>query len=156
MDQFDPDIPGLMQGNITSVTVIDPALVFPGFEVGNRVIDPTRPFDVNVTWELTGLIAPLWLHALGGNWDVSVYAESLGGGNEVRLGTNNTVPAVFNQRTYSAAVTVPANTLQRHAPGTDQSGIYKFVVAVFLNSDLGPPGFDIIGFSEGPIVQLAR
>ena len=38
-------------------------------------------------WNIQGLLAPLWLSALGGNWDVSVYAESLGGGNEVRLGT---------------------------------------------------------------------
>ena len=47
-------------------------------------------------------------------------------------------------------VNVPSNTLDEHAPGTDTSGVYKLVAAVFLNSDLGPPGFDMIGFNEGP------
>jgi hypothetical protein len=94
-----------------------------------------------------------------------VYAESLGGGNEVRLGTQlvatgNTLACTVNQAKdnctrYEATVTVPANTLQPHDPGTDQGGIYKLVAAVFLNSNLaGTPGYDLIGFSEGPIIQV--
>jgi hypothetical protein len=153
MKQFDPNIPGLISGDVTTVTVIDPANTFPGFEVGNHVLDRNESFDVKVEWEIQGLLAPLWLKALGGNWDVSVYAESLGGGNEIRLGTALVAadPAVTS---YSATVTVPPTILDEHAPGTDTGGIYKLVVAVFLNSDLGRPGFDMIGFNEGPIVQV--
>ena len=48
---------------------------------------------------------------------------------------------------------VPAFTLQEGDPGSTTSGIYKLVVSVFLDSNLGTPGYDIIGFHEGPIIQ---
>ena len=55
---------------------------------------------------------------------------------------------------YATTVTVPPGTLQEHVPGSDQGGIYKLAVAVFLNSTIaGVPGYDLIGFSEGPIIQ---
>lgn len=162
---FDPNLPGLITGQITSVTVIDPALNIPGFEFGNHVIDPRRPFDVNVTWELTGPLVPPWITALellGNQWDVSVYAESLGGGSEAKIGTA-IVPATLPPPTglsfpYTATVNVPAPvSLEEHTPNTDQGGIYKLAVAVFLNSNIvipGFPGYDVIGFSEGPIIQV--
>ncbi|HVE97267.1 MAG TPA: hypothetical protein VNA67_09825 [Pseudonocardiaceae bacterium] len=50
-------------------------------------------------------------------------------------------------------MTVAAGTLEEHEPGTDRSGIYKLAVAVFLNSSLGTPGFDLTGFREGPMIQ---
>jgi len=162
MDQFDPNIQGLIEGNVTSVVVTDPQPFI--FGTGNKVIDPTKSFDLTIEWELFGQLVPLWLAALAPNWDVSVYAESLGGGNEVRLGTaivskGATLPCTVNQARanctkYTATVTVPPNTLQEHVPGTDQGGLYKLAVAVFLNSTLvGVPGYDLIGFSEGPIIQ---
>lgn len=164
MDQFDPDIPGFIQGDITSVTITDPQpFPFPG--VGNHVVDPTRPFTLTIDWGLFGAVVPVWLAALAtSQWDVSVYAESLGGGPELRLGTSlvpvsptlpcTINPSLSNCTRYSTTVTVPAGTLAEHIPGTDQGGIYKLVVAVFLNSNIpGLPGFDLIGFSEGPIIQ---
>ena len=162
MEQFDPNIPGLIEGNVTSVAVTDPQPFV--FGTGNKVIDPTKPFNLTIEWELFGQLVPLWLAALSPDWDVSVYAESLGGGNEVRLGTATvpkgaTLPCTVNQAQanctkYAATVTVPPNTLQGHVPGTDQGGIYKLAVAVFLISTLvGVPGYDLIGFSEGPIIQ---
>lgn len=165
MDQFDPNIPGLIEGNVTSVVVTDPQPFI--FGTGNKVIDPTRSFDLTIEWELFGQLVPLWLAALGGDWDVSVYAESLGGGNEVRLGTTKVASSAkltctvnqpkANCTKYSATVTVPANKLQEHIPGTDQGGIYKLAVAVFLNSTLsGTPGYDVIGFREGPIIQAEK
>ncbi len=150
---LDPNLPGLITGDITNVTVIDPASSFPPpFELSNRVIDPTKAFDVDVTWVLNGPLVPLWLTALGGGWDVSVYAESLGGGGEGKLGTA-TVPALPPMNNYAARVNVPAGKLQEHTPATDQGGIYKLGGAVCLDSSLGGP-FDIIGFSEGPIIQV--
>lgn len=164
MKQFDPNIPNLIGGDVTAVVVIDPALTFPG-EIGNHVVDRTEEFFVDVTWEVNGALAPLWLDALkedqNGNrvdWDVSVYAESLGGGNEIRLGTElvrvDSAVVAGGVFSYSTRVTVPALRLDEHTPGTDNGGIYKLVVAVFLNSDLGRPGFDMTGFNEGPIIQV--
>jgi len=163
MDQFDPQLPGLMEGDVTSVVITDPQPFIGG--TGNRVVDPKNPFDLTIEWELFGQLVPLWLAALAGNWDVSVYAESLGGGPEIRLGTVNvpttaTVACTVNQAKanctkYSAKVTVPPNKLPEHVPGTDQGGIYKLVVAVFLNSGLaGIPGYDLIGFREAMIIQV--
>jgi hypothetical protein len=73
--------------------------------------------------------------------------------------TTATLPCTVNQAQpnctkYTAKVTVPPGTLLEHVPGSDQGGIYKLAVAVFLNSNLvGVPGYDLIGFSEGPIIQ---
>lgn len=158
MKQFDPNLPNLITGDVTSAVVIDPANTFPGFEVGNHVLDSSDPFTVEVRWELQGLIAELWLAALENNpanneWDVSVYAESMGGGNEIRLGTAR-VPVDHNILSYSATINVAPNQLDEHTPGSNQSGVYKLVVAVFANSDLGAPGFDITGFAEGPFIQV--
>jgi hypothetical protein len=162
MDQFDPNIPGLMQGDVTSVAITDPQPFVGG--VGNHVVDPTKPFDLTVEWELFGQLVPLWLSALAGDWDVSIYAESLGGGPEVRLGSasvpsTNTQPCTVNQvqvncTKYTATITVPPGKLEEHSPGTDVGGIYKLVVAVFLNSNIaGLPGYDLVGYREGPIIQ---
>lgn len=153
MQQFDPNIPGLIGGDVTTVAVIDPAREFP-FEVGNRVLNRSDSFKVKVAWEVTGALRPLWLAALGGRWNVQLFAESLGGGPEILLASDNTVaadPAVAN---YSATLDIPPNALEEGDPGSNVSGIYKLVVSVFLNSNLGSPGFDMTGFHEGPIIQV--
>jgi len=154
MQQFDPNIPGLIGGDVTTVVVIDPAGTFPPFEVGNHVLNANDAFQVNVAWTVNGLLRPLWLAALGGNWNVQVFAESLGGGPEILIASDNTVaadPAVAN---YSVTLNVPPSVLEEGNPGSNTSGIYKLVVSVFLNSNLGAPGFDMTGFNEGPIIQV--
>jgi hypothetical protein len=154
MQQFDPNIPGLIEGDVTTVVVIDPAGTFPPFEVGNHVLNRNDPFKVNVAWEITGLLRPLWLAALGGNWNVQLFAESIGGGPEILLASDNTVAADPTIGNYSVTLDIAANSLDEGDPGSNTSGIYKLVVSVFLNSDLGVPGFDMTGFNEGPIVQV--
>ncbi len=154
MQQFDPNIPGLIEGQVTTFVVTDPAGTFPPFEVGNHVLDPGEAFDVTVKWEVTGLLRPLWLAALGGNWNVQVFAESIGGGPEILIGADNTVAADPTKSQYDVTFTVPAGTLAEGNPGDNVSGIYKLVVSVFLNSNLGGPGFDMTGFNEGPIIQV--
>lgn len=158
MKQFDPNLPNLIQGDITSVVVRDPANTFPGFEAGNHVLDSDESFQVRVKWELKGPLAKLWLAALethppNNRWDVSVYAESQGGGPEVRLGTRRVIPD-HNKLAYEATIDVQPGQLDEHTPGTDTGGVYKLMVAVFLNSNLGAPGFDIVGFAEGPIIMV--
>jgi hypothetical protein len=154
MQQFDPNIPGLIEGQVTTVIVTDPANTFPGFEVGNHVLNADDSFDVTVKWEVTGLLRPLWLAALAGNWNVQAFAESIGGGPEILLAQDNTVAADPARSQYEVTFTVPPSTLQEGNPGDNVSGIYKLVVSVFLNSDLGSPGFDMTGFNEGPIIQV--
>jgi hypothetical protein len=154
MQQFDPNIPGLIGGEVTSVTVLDPAGHFPPFEVGNHVLDTRVEFTVDVTWEINGLLRPIWLAALGGNWNVQLFAESLGGGPEILLARDDTVAADPAVAQYSVRLTVPPTSLQEGDPGSNTSGIYKLVVSVFLNSNFGEPGFDMVGFNEGPIIQV--
>ncbi len=154
MQQFDPNIPGLIEGNITTVVVIDPAGTFPPFEVGNHVLNRNDSFQVNVEWTITGLLRPLWLSALGGNWNVQVFAESLGGGPEILLARDDSVAADPNRSDYAVQLTVPPTALAEGDPGSNVSGIYKLVVSVFLDSNLGTPGFDMTGFNEGPIIQV--
>ena len=164
MSQMDPNLPNQFEGEVR-LTITDPQPFFGG--VGNRVLDPTQPFTVTVEWELFGQLVPIWLSALAGDWDVSVYAESIGGGNEKRLAsetvaTTDIKPCTVNVAQpnctrFSKDVVVPAGSLQEHRPGTDISGVYKLAGVVFLNSRiLGSPGFDVIGFSEGPFIQMER
>jgi hypothetical protein len=159
MLQFDPNIPGLIEGEITTVQVIDPALEFPPFERGNHVLDPNKPFQVHVEWKIEGPLRPLWLAALGGNWNVQLFAESVGGGPEILLASDNSVaanpyPTPPGPGYYSVDLNVGTHALPEGDPGSNVSGIYKLVVSVFLNSELGSPGFDMAGFNEGPIIQI--
>ena len=154
MQQFDPNIPGLISGDVTTVLVTDPANTFPGFEVGNHVLNANEAFDITVKWNVTGLLAPLWLTALAGNWNVQIFAESIGGGPEILLATDNSVAALPPRQDYEVKFTIPPKTLAEGDPGSNVSGIYKLVASVFLNSNLGQPGFDMTGFNEGPIIQV--
>ncbi len=161
MDRFDPNIPGIIEGDVTSVVVVDPTN--PGFpDVGNLVLDPTQPFSVNVEWEIFQPFSIQFINSAllaGQQWDVSVYAESYGDSPEIRIGTATVAPNAFVVgaqpfgKKYTTTITVPATTLQGHDAGTNRSGIYKLVVCVFLNSNDGAPGFDMVGFHEGPIVK---
>lgn len=153
--QFDPDKGPLFTGEFTSVIVRDPAI--PG-HVPNLVIDPTKPFSIDVAWKLEGSDVPLYLAALDKNWTVEAYAESVGPGPDFKIATE-IVPAgtPATPKNYATTLTVPASTLPEEDPGggpTDPTGVYKIVVTVFLNSTLGAPGFDICGFSEGPVIKV--
>jgi hypothetical protein len=78
--QFDPDRPGEIQGLFGSVIVADPAVA------PNHVLDPSKAFTVTMTWRLVGPDVPLWLAGLApSDWDVKVYAESMGPDPQARL-----------------------------------------------------------------------
>ena len=135
-------------GEVTHATVRDPG------HVPNRVVDPTKPFTVDVEWKLEGGLVPLWLAAMNQNWLVQAYAESMGPGPEVTLGSSTVPKGNFsspaaNVFEYSTTITVPANTLTEHLP---DSGIYKVVASVFLNSSVPGP-FDIAGFYEAELIK---
>jgi len=46
VDRFDPNIPGLIEGDITSVAVIDPPSL--PFQAGNLVLDPSKNFTLEI------------------------------------------------------------------------------------------------------------
>src|SRR4029450_6835111 len=107
MQQFAPNIPGLIEGNITTVKVIDPTGTFPPFEVGNHVLNRNDPFKVTLEWRITGLLRP----PRGGRWNVQVFAESFGGGPEILLARDDSVAADPNRSDYAVTLTVPSTAL---------------------------------------------
>lgn len=140
----------LIKGEFTSVQVRDPA---GPPNVQNLVVDRSKPFNIDVEWELSGINAPLYLAALDANWSVEAYAESMGPGPELQI-ASTTVPKNGNR--YSTTLVVPANTLEEGNPGNGgPSGVYKLTVTAFLNSSLGgSTGFDIAGFAVGPMIRV--
>jgi len=159
-DNFDPNVPGQIQGDVTGLAVIDPAATFVG-ELGNLVVDPDRDFQVKVDWEVFEQFAPLFLNGAG-DWDVRVYAESVGPGDEIEIGRVG-VPANAGGACaihggppcsgFSATVNVPARTLQEDIPG-QQSGVYKLVATVFLDTPLVGQPYDMSGYREGPVIRV--
>jgi hypothetical protein len=163
-DTFDPNIPPTgptspsIQGAFVGVVGVTER---PAIGSSNLVINANQPFDIEVTWHVFGNLVPLWLTALSqatNDWVVTAYAESQGPGDEKILGTVNVPvggPTFSLDETFTAKLTVPANTLPEENPGdATQSGVYKLVVTVFLDSNLGPVGYDMMGYAEGPIVKV--
>ncbi len=161
-DRFDPNIPSTgiatpaIEGNCT-VAILE----HPGIGLTNLVVNGARPFTIQVGWGLKGNLVPLWLTALSvttKNWVVTAYAESEGPGPEKLLGKVTVPvggPAFQPPLHYSATITVPAHTLPEENPGDPyHSGLYKIIVTVFLNSELGEPGYDMMGYAEGPIIKV--
>ena len=158
MSTFDPHLETpvsvLFKGEFTSIRCVDPAATFPGVSVSNLVFDGSRPFNVELEWELSGSLVPLWLSALGGSWSVEAYAESMGPGPEIQIASTS-VPANPATLAYASTLIVPAGTLPEGNPSVGgPSGKYKIVCSCFLNSSLGPPGYDISGYVEGPVIRI--
>ena len=156
-NRFDPELPGLIKGEVTRVAVIDPGYF--GNPPGNLVLNPDQDFTIEMDWNLDDPLAPLWLAALAGNWVVTAYAESVGPGPDLLVATVNvpTASAVSAgvKRSFTATLTVPAGTLPEENPGDPtRSGVYDIVLTTFLNSNLGTAGYDIMGFADGPRVKV--
>lgn len=157
--QFDPNITGFISGEFTNIAVVEPG----GLGTSNLVLDPTKTFNVDVAWEITGPLAPLWIAALrtaSPDWSVAAYAESVGPGPELLLTEEPvSVASAFDQLPdawrWKHRLTVPANLLEEEDPGPGgPSGVYRIVVTAFLNSVLGLAGFDIMGFTDGPVIKV--
>nr|WP_296075716.1 hypothetical protein [uncultured Actinoplanes sp.] len=163
-DRFDPNIPPTgptapaIQGDFVGVVAITER---PAIGSSNLVINADQSFDIEVTWHVFGNLVPLWLTALSQatkDWVVTAYAESQGPGDEKTLGSVNVPvggPGFSLDETFQAKLTVPPGTLPEENPGDPtQSGVYKIIVTVFLDSNLGPVGYDMMGYAEGPIVKV--
>ncbi|WP_329476578.1 hypothetical protein OG558_36205 [Kribbella sp. NBC_01510] len=140
----DSDFDGLpaLDGAVTAVAIID--------HDGNpnRVIDDQLPFDVTIDWTVQ---PPATAALLDGNWTVKVYAESMGPGPEVLIGT--AVVAATGGPAYSASINVPAGTLPSDVP--PDSGVYKLVVVITYRNTLNVLT-EMAAFSEGPMFLLRR
>lgn len=140
----DSDFDGLpaLDGAVTAVAIID--------HDGNpnRVIDDQLPFDVTINWTVQ---PPATAALLDGQWTVKVYAESMGPGPEVLIGT--AVVAANGGPAYSASINVPAGTLPSDVP--PDSGVYKLVVVITYRNTLNVLT-EMAAFSEGPMFLLRR
>ena len=163
-DRFDPNIPPAgptdpaIEGEFLGIVAITEK---PTLGKSNLIVNRDQTFDVEVEWHVFGNLVPLWLTALSTrtkDWVVTAYAESQGPGDEVTLGSVNVPvggPFFSLDEKYKAKITVPANALNEENPGDPtQSGTYKIVVTTFLDSDLGPVGYDMMGYAEGPIIKV--
>lgn len=136
---------GALDGSIVSVALLDPD------STPNTVLDRNLPFLVRVNWETHPLAPAL---ALGGDWHVRAFVESVGPGPEMQIGPTVVVSAgagvvVPPQKRYTATINVPPNTLPANAPA---SGIYKLVVVV-THINFGVKT-EIAGFIEGPLFEV--
>ncbi len=138
----DTDFDGLpgLNGAVTGVILRD----YDGNP--NKVIDSQFPFDVKVEWNV-GPANTATL--LDGTWTVKAYAESMGPGPEVLIGSA-AVPA-NGGLIYTTTISVPSGTLPPDAPPA--SGVYKLVVVITYRNQRRVLT-EIAAFSEGPLFML--
>lgn len=159
-NSFDPNIPGVLptdpsiEGDVTVQIKEKPSL-----GTANLVIDGDHPFDIEVAWNVKGTLVPLWLSALKNQkWVVTAYATPRGKGDGMYLDSTDVAVGAgpFKQlEAYAATLTIPAHKLPEENPGNkDQSGVYQITVTVFLNSDLGEVGYDMMGYADGPVIKV--
>lgn len=112
----------------------------------SNVLEAAADIKVQCNWTISGLAALL----LGGQWEVAAYAESIGPGPERQIGNTVVVP-LNGGTTYSATITVPANTLPDN-PQPPQSGAYKIVV-LLTHRNFGVVS-DVAAVVEFPVVRI--
>jgi hypothetical protein len=113
----------------------------------STVLDAATNFTIVCDWQLS----PAAAGALGGQFELSAYAESIGAGPEVQLGQTNV--AVNGSQNYGPVnIDVPANTLPDNVP-PGQSGAYK-VIALLTHSNFGVVT-DIAAIVEFPVVRIS-
>jgi hypothetical protein len=146
------EFPPPLSGSGPNLQVLDPG------GTPNTIIDTDDPFKLRVTWSVNQPGASL----LGGQWTVVGYAESIGPGQEKRIGNPASlavsagVPAAGPARLeYSVDIDVPANELLAEEPsgsGQNSSGVYK-LTAIVVHQNFGGPTV-LAGFVEGPVIQM--
>ena len=166
--RFDPNIPPTGPGTpCIEGDFKDPVIIaeYPTFGLSNLIVNEAKPFDIKLSWHIFGNLVPVWLPALADtspNWVVKAYAEPEGPGDGAILGKMEVPVAAVPPRpykedeAYEAKLTVPANTLSAETPDNLHSGVYKIVVTVFLGSATAPTGYEMMGYAEGPVIEVVR
>src|SRR4249919_596446 len=95
------------------------------------VLEANADFRIDAQWSIDANSAT----ALGGQWELSAYVESIGRGPEQQVGPTAVV-LLNGGLNYSASITVPAGTLPDD-PQPPNSGVYKLVTVLLLRGPFG-------------------
>ncbi|MBL8191695.1 MAG: hypothetical protein JNK38_26995 [Acidobacteria bacterium] len=133
---FQPtNVPALFDGAITNVSVVS------SFPDSQLIVATKDNWSINVDWNTSGFLAP----AIGGNWEVRAFLESMGIGFEDQVGPTVNVAAAGPLSKNATIPVAPANTLGI------TPGAYKLVVTL---THVNPNPTGVAGYEEGTIVQF--
>ena len=109
-------IPGILDGTITGLTVLDPT----ENNEATLLLEEDDPYAVKVNWQVTGA----GLCSLGGTWQVTLYIDDIDGVGTThgQLGATVNIPVVGCQQNYTTTFTQPGNSVSL--------GVYQFVVTI--------------------------
>src|SRR5215469_10129807 len=141
-------IPGILDGAITGLTVLDPT----ENNEPTLLLEEDDPYAVEVDWQVTGA----GLCSLGGTWQVALCISSVDGQTGAahgQVGATAFVPVVGCQQNYSVTFTQPGNSVQ--------AGLYQFVVSINHSPQgaTAPPPLDQqltenVGFAQSSPVKF--
>jgi len=136
---FQPELAPALSGAVSaSVMSIGPN--------PTTILNVNTPWSIQLRWSITGYL----MSAIGGDWRLQAFLESMGGGFEgtvagpvghpVALGT-----VVDSTRNYTQTLPVPPNP-------AIHAGAYKLVITI-THVNLGLPT-QLAAYVEGPILQF--
>lgn len=108
------------------------------------VLQDTQTWRIEVEWEEIGPACS----AVHGNWFVHVYAEALGPGLEILVGSAQTAMACGQ---HAVIIFVPALTLTVAA---GQNATPYKLVTTLTAADHAGHRYPMAGYVEGPVVQI--
>lgn len=143
-DAIDPD-PNHLNGDI-HVHVLDKD------QNPNQVLETDLDWAVKVDWSIFGPDAP----AIGGDWHIKVFVESMGPGPEKKIGEKDvpvSAAAPSLDRHYTTKINMPAGTI---ATDGHEDGVYKLVTVItHSNSGAGITKLDkMAAFAQEPLLQF--
>jgi len=112
-----------------------------------NIHDASKDTTVHIEWT----VPPPLNTIIGGSFRLRVYAESIGPGQEIQIGTTAVVPVVSGRTDYEADILVPGGTLTGEGAafeGVIVSGVYR-IVAVLQH--LNPGANEVSGFADATI-----
>lgn len=127
---------------------IDAAVLVDNSPPPNNIVDAGKAFQVKASWRVEPAVVAT---VLDGTWTVDLYAESIGPGDEIKVGTVD-VPAT-GATSYAGTINVPVGTLKAESAPPPNSGVYKLAEVLTYRNSLGVKT-EIAAFSEGPMVLL--
>ena len=134
-------VPGILDGQVTGMDVLDPTE-----NEKTALLEADDPFDVVLSWQLTGVATPI----VGGYWVVTLYSSNMDGVGKMvgPLGTatipviGGPAPLVF-QYTFQVSPPVP------------QPGVYKLTATINHSPTQNPVDFDeTFGYAEATPIQI--
>jgi hypothetical protein len=125
-----------------TVEVKDPNGITPP----STIIQTDDSWMVEVTLELEGTALPY----LGGQWLATVYEESIGPGDERKLGSE-TLP-ITGADEYVFTINVPSFVADPSPTGGLGPGTYRLVTVINYENFAVP--LEMVAYQEGPVIQM--